>query len=305
MIPDNFRIPLDERTNVEFKTSLFFRAGISQVSEDQICVIMRTLAGFMNAEGGTLYIGVNDNGVVRSSVTEEYQYMNLFPPFNNYTYSPKEDGYRRFITDWASAKLGNFAAALINVDFENFGAVKICKITAKKSYAPIWFDRTELYIRADGSTKRLTGDLITSYYLQIKGEDLLKKMNDVAASANRMIIDIKQNKTQPKNSILVVYPNGDFIHEKNNVNTMIEVILRAGINNVMNLGITGRKGKGKTPYVPFIATQPYFDNPEQNGKTQRAVGDYYIFIKYSKGDIMSKIQQISNGLGLQLHIEDY
>ena len=47
----NDHLNLSERVNVEFKSSLFFRAGTQECGEDQIGVIIRTIAGFMNAEG--------------------------------------------------------------------------------------------------------------------------------------------------------------------------------------------------------------------------------------------------------------
>ena len=51
---------LQEGLRVEFKTSLFFSAG----KDPQVQVIARTIASFMNAQGGDLYIGVDDCGNV-------------------------------------------------------------------------------------------------------------------------------------------------------------------------------------------------------------------------------------------------
>lgn len=45
----------------EFKTSAFFHAN-KNADEDQFVVLARVVASFMNTDGGTLYIGVNDNG---------------------------------------------------------------------------------------------------------------------------------------------------------------------------------------------------------------------------------------------------
>ena len=129
------------------------------------------------------------------------------------------------------------------------------------------------------------------------------KMADQTAFQARL----KKIKSQvtAQDHILVVYPNGDYVYEKNNVETMLEVIRRAGIQNVINLGLVGRAGKGNTPYVPFIGNTQYFDNAQNLTKTQSVLNGYYVFKKYGTGDIMSKLTDISNGLGLGLYIERY
>ena len=106
-------------------------------------------------------------------------------------------------------------------------------------------------------------------------------------------------------SILVVYPNGDYVHCPKNVQTMLEVIHRADVNKVCSLDLPGRIGKGKTPYVPFVGNSTYLDNVLKCGKTQRELDGKLVFVKYSAGDMISKITQISNGLGLNLHVEMY
>ena len=45
----------------EFKTSAFIHAN-KNAGEDQSVVLARVIASFMNTDGGTLYIGVNDKG---------------------------------------------------------------------------------------------------------------------------------------------------------------------------------------------------------------------------------------------------
>ncbi len=52
-----------EGKNREFKTSFVFYAGSSSLNiEDQSVVILKTITGFLNASGGSLFIGVNDKG---------------------------------------------------------------------------------------------------------------------------------------------------------------------------------------------------------------------------------------------------
>lgn len=299
------RIKATEGKTVEFKTSLFYKAGSSSLDVEQLSVITRTISAFMNADGGIIYIGVNDRGVPVKSVDEEYQFLPLFPPHQSYKYSECEDGYRRFIIDWVCKQLGNYAALLVSVDFIRMGYIKICEISVKKSKAPVWFEQNELFVRADASNRKLRGNDITNFFTQLDVDEIQKMVVEESHSLARRISDLKKNEIEPTGKILVVYPNGEYLHEKSNVDTMIEVIRRAGIHDVISLGLTGRKGKGSTPFIPFIGKEEYFDNAEKNGKTQKELDGYYVFKKYAIGDIVSKIIEISNGLGLQLHVEVY
>ena len=95
---------------------------------------------------------------------------------------------------------------------------------------------------------------------------------------------------------------GDYIHEKYNYATMMEVIRRAGVVDVMNLSITGHQGKGTTPYVPLVSTVPYKD---KTGRTQHELDGYLVLTKIGTGQMISSLTQISNGLGLNLYIELY
>lgn len=54
----------DESQTVEFKSSLVYstRGGHTRDAKEQLREIVHIICGFMNARGGTLYIGVNDSG---------------------------------------------------------------------------------------------------------------------------------------------------------------------------------------------------------------------------------------------------
>ncbi|QDO95279.1 hypothetical protein FNB79_15300 [Formosa sediminum] len=62
-----------ENTTIEFKTSVFYHPAKNAVDrKEQGLVIMKTVSGFLNAAGGNLYIGVNDNGFP-IGLEEEYK----------------------------------------------------------------------------------------------------------------------------------------------------------------------------------------------------------------------------------------
>jgi len=293
-----------ESTTVEFKTSLFYRAGISSLSEEQMHVIVRTIASMMNQDGGTLYIGVNDGGYATHDVRSEFRYLTDFAPSRDYSYPENEDGYKRFIIDWVRKELNNFATTLLSFDFETFGGVTICKVGIRKSKVPVWYEGKELYVRADASTRKLLGNDITFFILQVDKADFQGAVTSDRAAFEKRLAAIKSTE-KANGSLLVVYPNGDYIHGQKNVDVLLEVIRRAGVEAVRDLGLAGRSGRRGTPYVPFIGRDVYIDNPAAPTKTQRELDGYMVFTKYGRGDIVSKLTQISNGLGLGLHIEEF
>ena len=290
---------MKESRSVEFKTSLFYTAGNEKSGEDQIGVIVRTLAAFMNSEGGALYIGLDDKGTPSADITAEFKFMNHYPAYQNSVYSFGEDGYKRFIQEWVLRWLGIDAVKLLTFEFFNEGIIKVCKITAAKSVIPIWFNRVDLYVRCDASTRRLREDDVTRFYLWFANINVAEdsNMSELVSRAKSNIVP-----SAKAQSILVVYPNGDYVYEKSGKATMVEVIRRAGIHNVIALDLAGRKGNKKSQYVPFIGKEEYRDN---SGPTQTVEGEYFIFSKYSTGDLIDKLNHISLGLGLGLHIEKY
>ena len=298
-------IGAQENTTTEFKTSLFFRPGISLPGDEQMEVITRTLASLINTEGGDLWVGVNDGGFATNSIVGEYQYLNSFPAYPGNTYSLNHDGYKRFVSDWVALNLGNFAVSLLSFEFITFGFVEVCRIHAKKSNAPVWFKGTGLFVRADASTRQLRGNDITSFMLNVDKAVFTNVQKASQASADKVIADIKANKTQSKGTLLVIYPDGSFIHEKSSVETMLGVIHKAGIENVINLSLCGRAGRAGTPYVPFIGKEVYLTGADKSTKSQRELDGYMVFTKYSVGDLTSKVMEISSGLGLGLHVELY
>ena len=175
----------DQKT--EFKSSLVFCPGaadkpIGEQIDSQVLTIVKTIAAFMNADGGKLYIGVNNNGVV-CGINDDFQHLNEGSPENdNYLgdYKNDTDSYElkirnavRFYTN------GNLAASLLAFSFNktNDGIVYCC-IDVKPSKRPIFIKDTLLYVR-DGNQKVLRkGDEIT-YFISERMKLSIKDVFDV------------------------------------------------------------------------------------------------------------------------------
>lgn len=144
-----------ENDYTEFKSSIVFTpADINPKIDEQIKTIMKTIAGFMNKDGGTLYLGVNDAGVV-CGIESDFKYLNTSET-DRYTYKQDQDGYENKIREsikrhLTSASLGN----LVTLEFKTENSKTYCVVTIKQSKYPVFFNGTKLYQRMGNQTNLL------------------------------------------------------------------------------------------------------------------------------------------------------
>ncbi|MBD3588093.1 RNA-binding domain-containing protein [Bacteroides sp. GM023] len=107
-----------ESGEIEFKSSIVYPANRTTPDmKQQSEVILRTLAGFLNADGGTLYIGVADNGNV-TGLKNDFSYM-----------ACDSDAYERFIRQRIISTMGKDVNSLIHIAFPKYGEREICHVT--------------------------------------------------------------------------------------------------------------------------------------------------------------------------------
>lgn len=314
------RIKERESSDLEFKSSLFFQSGILTPGAGQVeRTIMKVIASFMNQEGGTLYIGVHDHGYPVKSIEDEYCYLNLFPAFEDTTYPQNQDGYSRFIMDWIARTLTNYACSLVKIFFDTIDGFTVCRIEVKKSRTPVWHNGVNLYVRTDSSSRQLKGNDIFSFIRQIDPEEIKQNINDEAEKARLRKEEILTKETSRMDSLLVIFPDGTFIHEPKTVRTFWRALHVIGLTEVKDLEIAGRQGKGATPYIPLVGTMVYDDkqktlkalndgnyiNGQRLGNTQVYLDGYCVFVKYENSHFQQILEQVSRELGLKLDIEFY
>lgn len=163
----------DETETVEFKQSLVFHPKSSTVDVDsQIYNIMRSIAGFMNHIGGTLYIGVRNNGTP-NGIANDFTELNKGTNDSYGNYTCDWDGWNRLLIDSVRKYLGTFAATLVNVEKIEENGVIVAKIIIAKSGKPIYVNNKILYRRQCNTTAMLTGDELTWFIIErLRGEAL-------------------------------------------------------------------------------------------------------------------------------------
>ncbi len=114
--PSCVNLGIEESSTVEFKTSLVFppNNGGREDEEDQGENILRVIRAMMKAEGGTLYIGVNDRGDI-VGLRGDFDYFAKRPTFDG---SNVKDLFRNHFSCLLATGLGAAVAASLSFDFE-------------------------------------------------------------------------------------------------------------------------------------------------------------------------------------------
>jgi hypothetical protein len=148
-------VALGESARIEFKSSARWNMKSGGKDPRLENKILATLAAFMNADGGTLIVGIDNNG---APVGLDGDYSLLKRQDN--------DGWRSWLTDHVSNGLGKLAAANLAVDSETLGHCDVVRIMARPSVKPVWVNADGLhafYVRFDNSTRQLHGEEISDY----------------------------------------------------------------------------------------------------------------------------------------------
>ena len=146
-----------ESDSLEFKSSARWNMRTQQRDDAMETVIAKTVAAFMNSGGGTLLIGVDDDGKL----------IGLGPDYATLK-SPDADRFELWIRDLWGQRLGTNAAGLPSIDFapatdpqEGYEAQEVCRVTIPPAAGPVYLrgpkgkGEAELWVRVGNSTRRL------------------------------------------------------------------------------------------------------------------------------------------------------
>ena len=146
-----------ESDSLEFKSSARWNMRAGKRDDAMETVIAKTIAAFMNSGGGTLLIGVDDDG----------RLIGLGPDYATLK-TPDADRFELWIRDLWGQRLGTNAAALPILDFaeasdpqEGYGPQDVCRVTIPPALGPVYLrgpkgkGEAELWVRVGNSTRRL------------------------------------------------------------------------------------------------------------------------------------------------------
>lgn len=154
------RLPVKEDLYHEFKTSLIYPAANNMQPDEnkQGEVIVQGIAAFLNAEGGTLYLGVDDGGYTRG-LNEDFRYLSRFG--GDYDIREVQDKFRLMIQSHLRRLIGTTIDGIslfpdyLRIEFEENDKNCICRLVVNKFPGAVLFKDGRLFIRKDGEKNEI------------------------------------------------------------------------------------------------------------------------------------------------------
>jgi hypothetical protein len=140
-------IKLPESSRLEYKSTFQWDVNQDRKNEDLRINVLKTLAAFLNSEGGTLIIGVENNGNIFGLEKD----LSLLSQGN-------QDQFEQTIINLVCNCMGIRSTKFFTTRFEIIEGKQVCAIDVKKSTKPVFVkDKKglEFYIRAGNTSKPL------------------------------------------------------------------------------------------------------------------------------------------------------
>lgn len=137
-----------ENKETEFKETLRVDARSGALNKDLEKAVLKSIVGFMNADGGNLLIGVKDGGEVVGIERD----INTLPKKNR-------DGFENHLNSLMRAMIGVNEAKQTQVYFQKIGDKDLCAINVEPLHRPAYLkfaDKEEFFVRVGNSTRALS-----------------------------------------------------------------------------------------------------------------------------------------------------
>lgn len=132
---------------LEFKSSLRWDVQEQRTNRALEAVVLKSLAGFLNGAGGTLLIGVADDGQVLG-LERDYQTLKR----------KNRDGFDQALIAAIAHGLGGDLAAYLQIVFHRFRGQEVCRVIVSPSPRPVFLEQggvPKLYLRSGAATREL------------------------------------------------------------------------------------------------------------------------------------------------------
>ena len=140
-------IALGEGPNLEFESTLRYDLKTGSTNRDLTKVVAKTIAGFLNAQGGTLLIGVADDGTLLG-VENDLAILSR----------QTTDYFENTLRNALGKYLGVHISSVVTVDFATANSVQVAVVSCDRHLSPVCIrdnGKLEFYVRDGNSTKPL------------------------------------------------------------------------------------------------------------------------------------------------------
>lgn len=148
-------LKIGESSSVEYKSSVRWDMDQNRINKELEKIIIKTIDGFLNFEGGTLLIGIDDSGEIIGIDRD----ISTLKKKNN-------DGFQQLLMSLISEYLGAEYSQYIDIIFEMSENKNVCIVNIDKVPQPVFVrerDTKLFYIRSGNTTKLLNSEEAYNY----------------------------------------------------------------------------------------------------------------------------------------------
>ena len=143
-----------EGEHIEFKSTLRKNLHTNQNDPKMELAVLKTIAGFLNSDGGTLYVGIADDGEAIGLEPDSF---------------PNEDKMMLHLTNLINHKVGKAQSLYIHMQCEDYQGKRALTVDCRPSRSATWVkdgNAQRFFVRTGPSTSELIGADAQSYIEQ-------------------------------------------------------------------------------------------------------------------------------------------
>jgi hypothetical protein len=150
-----------ESQTVEFKSTARVNLHTHERDSRMEHVVVKTVCGFLNSEGGSLLIGLDDSGTV----------LGLDSDMKTLGAKQDRDGYELFLRQLLDSHLSTTTAGIVRVTFPTVDGQDVCVVSTASAAKPVFAvpakgsgsSSSEFWVRIGNATRQLHGDEMVDY----------------------------------------------------------------------------------------------------------------------------------------------
>ncbi len=150
-----------ESQRLEYKSTGRVNLHTGSLDKKMEHVVAKTVCGFLNAEGGTLLIGVDDDAEILG-LDNDYKAMGS---------KANADGYELWLRQHLDNSLSTSTAGTVKINFRKANNKDVCEVSVAAAGKPVFTkpaeggsgDATDFYVRIGNATRQMYGDELIEY----------------------------------------------------------------------------------------------------------------------------------------------
>lgn len=142
----------DESKTLEFKQTLSLDKRSGLVDKGKGVAVLKTIAAFLNSDGGTLLIGVADDHAIPGIVHEI-----------DVLFKGNRDKFVLHFQELLKSKIGSNFFPLIDHKIVMLDEVPVLRVDVRASNAPCFIGGVDFYVRTNPATHNISGEQLLNY----------------------------------------------------------------------------------------------------------------------------------------------